>query len=242
MPKKSRKSRGHSRKSKRASVEEPGIVVEDSGPLLRKCKATFGRILSQTYGLGFEKNRHAGGENEYLLTGAPLSWGTARGRYPVFPFGQARDRSFWFGASLRFSQEILQWRLSNVSLLFFQGLATDPEKEPLLRAEWDTWESPHAQPHWHVYAPLRRELEFRPAFEQEPVREFGIGEPPAGIKTSRNQEAPAWNLERFHYAMAARWHIAEIGAHSCPISEESLLRWIEGCVSYTRNQLEHIST
>jgi hypothetical protein len=226
-------------------VKSKGLDRPDQPPsVLEKCRLIFSGLLGDVYGLGFNENPLAGGETEYLLTGTPLSSGTARGQYPVLPLMRTENNTFWIGASLRFSTELHSKRLTSVSLLFFEGSATDSEKRPLLRAEWDSWESSHAQPHWHVYPPL---------LSSDPQHAYGFGggnlSPKEFGATSpfereglRISAGKSLSIDRFHYAMSTLWHSQGPNSHWSELSEEYLLKWLQGCVIYTQGQLKYISS
>jgi hypothetical protein len=86
-------------------------------------------------------------------------------------------RRFWLALALTFVRDS-QLRMSSASIIVFEGMASNPTKTPLLRAEWHEWntQSPHAQPHWHVYPSALADFasEVPEAFFVEPpVLEFG---------------------------------------------------------------------
>jgi hypothetical protein len=221
-----------------------GVFVDRPRDVLDRCKNILAKSLSNPDSLSFEERGHVGGEREFLLRGVPYTTARARNHYPVALLLRTKDKTFWIAASFRFTPELRQLRLTSVSLLIFEGLATDSDKMPLLRAEWDDWDSEHAQPHWHVYSqqmqphPLIIESElFR---ENAPPQKF---QPEtykdATLKSSLAIAAPLY-IERFHYAMASSWHLKDASTHRCELSRDALLSWLTGCISYTRNQLQYI--
>lgn len=202
------------------------------------------KLFPDVQGFGFDITPRAGGEQECRVCGNPSSFGTARGRYPVLPFLRTEERTFWTGLSFRFVPELKDHRLQSVSLVVFEGLASDSEKRPLLRAEWDTWETSHAQPHWHVYRPSSIHgdvlLRYREIIEgTAPIEEFR-SEPMRG-RVVEKSSMRALELERFHYAMCAGWHDQGDNTHRWPLSESALSKWLEGCLSYTRGQLRYLA-
>src|SRR3954447_14299096 len=90
------------RKRRDARSKAAGIVVDRPGLILDKCRSALGSLLRDVHGLGFNQKALAGGESEFLLSGSPLSFGAARGRYPVLPLLRTKTDIFWIGVSLRF--------------------------------------------------------------------------------------------------------------------------------------------
>ena len=62
---------------------------------------------------------------------------------------------FWIGLNVEFVFTNLNWDVNQLSVVVFEGSATDTVKTPILRAEWDAYhkikQNKHAQPHWHIY-------------------------------------------------------------------------------------------
>jgi hypothetical protein len=227
------------KKHRVAQSESPSVLVGQPA-LLEKCRPILSGLLRDVQGLGFDENPRTGGEIEYLLSGQPVSFAIARGRYPVLPLLRTDNNTFWIGVSLRFVEELRHKRLKNVSLIFFEGLASDFEKRPLLRAEWDDWRGAHAQPHWHVYSmpDARASQVFEGA--DLPPQAFGVTTSFGGedLQTSSGK---ILSLDKFHYAMSSLWHAGGLGSHWCELSEDALLKWLQGCIMYTEGQLRYIS-
>jgi hypothetical protein len=183
--------------------------------------------------MGFHQQDLARGEREYLLVSEAQSRAKARNEYPALPLLATVDSAFWFAVALRFGPSLGRFQLKHVSILLFEGLASDPNKIPLVRAEWDEADpsGSHAQPHWHVYSSALIKPEpmlFEETAEADPDR---AGEEAAGSTLEG---------DRFHYAMSATWHL-DGGGHQSRLSEDKLLRWLPGCVRYTRDQLLYLS-
>ena len=181
--------------------------------------------------MSFRKEDYARGEREYLLVSDGQAWARARSLYPVLPLLTTDDAAFWFAVALRFGSSLGRFQLKHASILIFKGFPADPDKTPLVRAEWDEADpaGPHAQPHWHVYPSALARPEAA-SFEAIKALEGAAGEP-----AGRTLEG-----ERFHYAMSAAWHL-DGGSHQSRLSEDGLLKWLPGCVLYTRNQLVYLS-
>lgn len=199
------------------------------------CRGAFERILDRpAFGLVFRPEMIAGGVAAYYLSGPDAIPAYAGDRpYRVLPLDDAPQ--YWVTCTLRFRSELLKARLVEVSIVFFQGGATDP-KQPILRAEWDCIsyfsDTDHAQPHWHVYqAPAtQRDLEIGPLGETETVR--NLDDKPEPQVQLRSTDVGGAN---FHLAMASRWD--QGGPHRLPFTVDGVTGWVEGCVRYTRAQL-----
>lgn len=211
------------------------LLVDDPVPLLQRCKRALEKALPDAGRMGFNRRDYARGEREYLLVSELHSRARARDDYPVLPLLTTEDATFWLAVAFRFGPFLGSYQLKHVSILIFEGLAADAGKTPLVRAEWDEADpaGPHAQPHWHVYPSALTKpepLSFDDAADALADPDGAAEEPPGGRLEG----------ERFHYAMAATWHLEE-NRHQCPLSEDKLLKWLPGCVLYTRSQLGYLS-
>lgn len=211
--------------SKNQKKTEPraaeAIIVEDPKEVIEPCR----RVLRKAFGdIGFSKKDLAGNVVMFSMTGSEASTGVARSTYPVVPLIRKSYATYWLGAVFQFRFEQGRFRLISASLLVFKGQAYDPIKQPMLRAEWDSLllgdPSQHAQPHWHVYRSVIRE-------ELELIE--------AGFGASDSEELEA---VKFHFAMCSAWY-KESESHQEKLNEiGKLLSWLQGCISYTRRQIE----
>ena len=85
----------------------------------------------------------------------------------------------------------------------------------------------------------------QPSFElEEDVRAFEpeFYEEPNGIEKESETKVPIeWYMaEKFHLAMAARWHKDGRDAHQEDMEREGLLKWIDGCMRYTLEQFRYM--
>lgn len=228
--------------SKRVLLEGP-LLCEDPKTLVKTCMGVVGRRMIRAGKIGFKEIPHARGEREFLLLSPQGSSARARQDYPVLYFAATLSKTYWLAISLRFTPLVEAYRLIQTSLLLFEGPLTDPEKTPLLRAEWDDLNDNgnNAQPHWHVYpggAGILRPsgaVGFTTA-PSEPVKFEPQATPPETFEEVKLQERT-----RFHYAMAAQWHLEEGGSCRSSLSKRGLLFWLVGCIDYIRGQLPHIS-
>lgn len=147
--------------------------------------------------------------------------------------------------------------LKHVSLKLWQGTTTD-DAHLCFRAEWDvrSSESNHAQPHWNVHAPRGKgagpapEVDFKAFSELEQVKEitsfveFEQAEA-AGAVQPAPTAAPAYGLSveqmhKFHFAMAANWHMSDGTAGPSINTTQEVVRWISSCALYIKRQFAFV--
>ena len=141
----------------------------------------------------------------------------------------ASAREYFFGLRVRFQTGRGDRFLLSASMIVGARLvnkAPDPPNplQPVVRAELDTNDRSHAQPHWHIYGPS--EASGEPA-----------GEDPLSKLFSR--------IELVHWAMCAEWPILgnEPAAHSPKLATaDCLAKWLGGCIAYVRSQLEYLES
>lgn len=230
---------------------EYGIPVQSAKEIVRPCLREMRAVLGLE-DLSFQGAAPERGESEIVLASSSPTSGFADRPYPVVPFVGRKAFSYWLALALKFQRDA-SLLLTSASIMVFEGPASDPQKVPLLRAEWHEWDKPgvHAQPHWHVYASALAEMAqiFPEGFapEEAPVLEFGseTAEPrdfdeDAFEAVAATQPSPSMRLAEFHYAMSARWHVAD-GCQERLSSTAVLTNWLGGCIRYTREQLTYIS-
>lgn len=232
-------------KSSRIHLPAPsGVLVENLEGLVNRCKRVIEHALAAKK-LGFNPLKASGNRTIYLLTGAGATSAEAKYKYSVVPFLALQSRLYWLAASLEFVFENKMHRLLSVSLLIFEGEATDDRKSALLRAEWARLDKnsrvSHAQPHWHVYpSRINREVyDDRTEFKLKTDIQAFVPEAPA-FESSNELDLEWDRAEKFHFAMASRWHIDGKDAHQEEMQVDRLLKWLDGCIRYTRGQLEFL--
>ena len=106
------------------------------------------------------------------------------------------------------------------------------------RAEWDNYgtkQGTHPQPHWQFYQfeeysqkldELREDNQF--SVEEEEEKGF--------LESLKND----FDFKKFHFAMSGNWMNNETHVHSLD-SEEKIIRWLQGLLSYLKEQLEWIN-
>jgi hypothetical protein len=210
-------------------VEEPNKVTT---PLLRVIRESLG-----DNNIGFDEVILAKGDVKFQLSGTAVK-AMARDRYSVFPLLQREADLFWLGGSLIFARELANYRLKSVSLIVFKGDAIDETKTALFRAEWDSPEpgTDHAQPHWHVYPQIIDGKSNVSEFDRYMKYESDLNDEPV---TTLDADPARDTARNFHYAMASRWHTDGISYHQQGLTNvESVVKWIEGCIDYSRKQLD----
>jgi len=215
--------------------------VQDRKKLVKACQNAIREAIGNQ-NLGFQEHSERHGRCIYVLNSPFAGEAQDRYRHRVVPLAQSPHGWTWLGASIEFEFLRGLCYLSAVRLIVFEGTATDPRKAPMLRAEWEgiqpDSEISHAQPHWHAY-PTRTIDEATRASGLEPsVREFASPHATAAATESLADELR--ELRDFHLAMASRWHIDGIGAHQLPVEADGLVKWLRGCLRYTREQIEYI--
>jgi hypothetical protein len=172
--------------------------------------------------------------------------------YNVVELVVENDRVYWAGAELQFRWENADLRFHSMSLLFFSGVLNQEPKAPVIRAEWECAPDPpgpHAQPHWHVYlatvaTPPRFVHHFWDPSGNVIGRVMDEAARPDEEDEARVASQDQGALMRFHLAMGARWHAAHAARddrHYEGPTGEGVARWIEGCVAYTRTQLQYVA-
>lgn len=200
----------------------------------KECRSVVAKALG-IGGVSFSKPQRIVDNKLLCVLNGPGSTGArAKYSYRVVPIFNTLDKNLWLGASLEFQYRQGKTFLVAASVIVFEGEATDEEKIPLLRAEWELSEtSPviHAQPHWHVYAGRINPQPSEVTFAEEAVEFFS--------ETSNSEaDLDHWeNAQWFHFAMSSQWHTA----HAQPIYADfdgiMTKNWLSGCIKYTMDQI-----
>jgi len=220
----------------------PGISITDTATFVKDCRSKIAEVLGNKY-LGLTKIELHGSE-QYFLSGADVIQIEGDRNYKAIPFYISDFTKFWLAVALKVESRERKQYLTSISIVIFRGNFTD-EKIPLLRAEWDCSSeirnSPHAQPHWHVYSSRFREREDgNLALERVPeAKDFDANEANLGLKEASLPKL--WEEgEKFHFAMAATWAKLGKGAHYEDVEVAGVVRWIEGCISYILAQFQFL--
>lgn len=246
----------------KVEVKKFGIPVSSAKEISSRCTRALQKKL-EISNLRFQGEEPQRGESELLLSHGSATTGFAERTYPTVPFLERGAVTFWLAVALKFVRRD-QLLLTSASILLFEGSASDPEKKPLLRAEWHEWESPdlHAQPHWHVYASVLEGMAstFPEGFntEEAPVRDFGGNLAPNDLSEDAvhefgNETVPVAQKEQdtatrlgqklahFHYAMSAQWHTLPGRCQERLVQPDMLVSWLSNCTLYIRDQLIYIT-
>jgi hypothetical protein len=195
--------------------------------------------------LGFDEPRTVRGNRQLCALNSPnASTAKAKYEYRVIPIIHTGQQIYWLGAAFELEYREGRAYLVNATVLIFQGDAMDPEKIPLLRAEWDHVDNPevvqHAQPHWHVYA--GRINPMIPGgdegfVEEERIEEFALEAP---VMASDSTQAQWEHAQWFHFAMAASWQEDQGEPIYTQITEARLHKWLRGCISYICAEIRYL--
>ena len=197
------------------------------------------RLPSEAF--GFEPSASTRGV-EYGLVGAAVASAYSGRSYRVVPLHATWTYDYWIGAVVRYVLIGGLPVLDAVGLPVFRGERTDDQKVALFRIEWDcpagVAQGRHAQPHWHVYS---ASVETIPELDElnavAPLVNFGDAPTEEGsVERSRQ-----YDFGRFHFALAARWHLSESDAHLTQPVAATLPTWIGSCVDYVAQQLDYLA-
>ena len=239
-------------------VVSTGLPVDDADKLTRDCAKAIGASLQPLQkGLSFTPIAGRQGDRSlYTLISTLATNAEEKYRYKVIPLVELNSRIYWLTVSLEFRSEQGISYLISVSIFVFEGNASDEKKTPLIRAEWgclpDDVQGPHAQPHWHIYpSRLNRSRVSQLTFEADPdvqvfspsdglnslvVQDFGQTET---TFEDEEQEVEWERAEKFHFAMAARWHDGTATLNQPPVLDQ-IPKWLSGCIDYTLKQFRYI--
>lgn len=227
------------RKRQRAAgkTAAPQCIVASVDSLARKCGQSLGRALGLEH-VESQKWPFRGKTSLYFFT-TPLIEAEIRGQNrPVLPLPDGK-RWLHIAIDLHFIADKC-WRVNHISIALLQGDPSVPQKEQVLRAEWQIHEaaddSGHAQPHWHVLSAAR--IAELPTFDE-------VVEAAPGFEEFIAERQPIATgvgaFGHFHYAMVADWHrTPSTGPYQVLADEAALVSWLEGCVRYICHQLVHV--
>lgn len=189
----------------------------------------------------------AGQRKEFVLRGGTVGCFTRDKQreqdvwiIPLTGFSAAGS-SYWVTISIIFAPQATKYKLEQVKIMVFKGEVDDIDKEPFFRAEWYAPESgdKNAQPHWHVYKTVQEAsfADFEPNCKNDTTELKTFGEEKSVAEEVKAENKKQKPFSKFHFAMAAEWHKNhhqhQINFHS----EESLINWLTGCITYIRDQL-----
>ena len=226
----------------------PGIVVDNIEAVTKPCRDTLATVLGDK-NIGFDRQEIVRSKYRCMLVGQAATSARARDQYMAHSLLETDLTSYWLAITLgfQFYPNINKYHVESVSLIVFEGVATSIDKTPLLRAEWDCFnhndDVAHAQPHWHVYISAIENLSDQMASFTQPSEVKTFIPPDMDAETTSTDLPEQWDGARFHFAMAAKWHINE----NCIIHEiledvDGLTKWLTGCINYINSQLAYIST
>jgi len=216
------------------------IIVDNPSEVTVPCLKVLRKLLSDN-SIAFQETPLANSEVKFGLTGSSIQ-AIARDKYSVFLLLSVSAELFWLGTTLVFKRELGRYRLLSISLVIFKGDSFDEKKTPLLRAEWDNPDpaipTEHAQPHWHVYPRLLiRDSTNPPRAEAVAFQSLDL----SVLDSTQSEDDLAWPTSaNFHYAMASTWQAEANGCQEKLNELGRLLGWLNGCISYSRSQLDFL--
>ncbi|MBX2978444.1 MAG: hypothetical protein KF905_04040 [Flavobacteriales bacterium] len=199
--------------------------------------ATFSKQCSKSFELlgdrsiRFGEPRPVAGQKMLVQLNGPgsVTARTDKYTYAALPFPVSDLKLFWLAATLEFKTNRNIVTPDSATMIIFTGEAYNSDKQPLLRAEWESnAASPHAQPHWHVYnsrvGSIAKESEL---FDTAPAFD-----PSESITTSINDYVP-----KFHFAMCASWSSNNSNCVQAIQDEQCVADWLSHTLRYIQGQL-----
>lgn len=178
------------------------------------------------------------------------------GPLPALPLFIGERQSAWLVVELE-SEYGKPLMLKHVSLKLWQGTTTEAA-HLCFRAEWDVRnsESSHAQPHWNVHAPQgsvagqAEELDFNAFVGRQQDSKISSFSAFVQAEEAENTNVvravtsghglSVEQMHKFHFAMAANWHVSN-GSAGPPISTtDEVVTWISSCARYIKSQFAFV--
>lgn len=181
----------------------------------------------------------------------------SEGPLPALPLVLDERQSAWLVVELKSEYGSGPLILQHVSLKLWQG-ATTEAAHLCFRAEWDVRDnkSNHAQPHWNVHAPRNldaaqtAEVDFKTfsgrelAHESSSFAEFARAEVNVADRaepaSTEDFGLTVQHMHKFHFAMAANWHLNEGHARPAISSTQEVVNWISSCARYIKHQFTFV--
>ncbi|WP_428003502.1 hypothetical protein [Acidovorax sp.] len=178
------------------------------------------------------------------------------GQLPALPLFIDDRQSAWLVVEIE-SEYGKPLMLKHVSLKLWQG-TTAEAAHLCFRAEWDMrdTESSHAQPHWNVHAPRGMSSELAPEVDfksfsgleqRKEISSFAEFEQAevAGAVELAPTVVPVYGLSmeqmhKFHFAMAANWHMSNGKASPSVNTTDDVVTWISSCALYIKRQFAFV--
>jgi hypothetical protein len=147
--------------------------------------------------------------------------------------------------------------LKHVSLKLWQGMTTEAA-HLCFRAEWDVRNShsSHAQPHWNVHAPQgavaaqAEDIDFNAFIGRQQGSEINSFSDFVQAEEAKSTDvAPPFTsghglsveqMHKFHFAMAANWHVSNGRAGPLISTTDEVVIWISSCARYIKSQFAFV--
>lgn len=243
-----------SRKSKKKATKlvaiPEGLQIENGDKFFREvCVALAESIESGLLSRTVVSNRR-----EQRVYFREINSPTVHGRegdLPALSIFRDERQSAWLVVELQSEYE-RPLILKHISLKLWQGVTTEAA-HLCFRAEWDVRNSlsSHAQPHWNIHAPANTFIsEASEASFDSFVRQHGErgtsfsdflrldqtdGAPVAPVPTP-SYGLSAEHMHKFHFAMAANWHMPDGKPGPAISTTDEVVTWISSCARYIKGQ------
>jgi hypothetical protein len=175
--------------------------------------------------------------NFYVSNGTPISKAINHYKDSSFEVNVIRwfDKA-WIYSTIEFAKNDVD-KIQSFTFSVFWGEENDPQKKQLFRAEWDFYDgnTKHPQPHWHFYT--NKEIDYlRNTFSElvEDEENRGFLE-----ELSEERSLESFPIEKFHFAMNAKW--SEQSGHIHDYSNvEEFINWFDGLLGHIRDQISYV--
>lgn len=179
---------------------------------------------------------------EFVSSGArPSAFGDGR-ELSLLPWFTSGEQRFWVAIQLIFQPHAGGHEFERATIAVATGV-TGPIQE-LLRAEWEDHRNGnvHAQPHWHIYSSTVQGFSVRP-YDEDADSFFDSQTEDKQNEYDQQRNAAGEevrDMNRFHFAMSARWPEGTYPGCKLPASPDGLAHWLAGSLRYTRTQLHYL--
>ena len=232
-----------------------GLQIENGDQFYKDVRAS----LTAALGMGFLSHiTKQIGLKELVYIREPSS-PTVPGRegpLPALPLFIDERQSAWLVVELE-SEYGKPLMLKHVSLKLWQGTTTDAA-HLCFRAEWDVRnsDSSHAQPHWNVHAPKSvaaiqaEDIDFNAFIGSEQGAKIGTFSDFLQAEEAKSNDVvptvtaghglSVEQMHKFHFAMAANWHVSNGRAGPTISTTDEVVTWISSCTSYIKSQFAFV--
>jgi hypothetical protein len=153
----------------------------------------------------------ANAPSEWRLSSSQAPLDAAGASTPVVSLLEAAGWFYWLSMQLKFTSLQGELRFRSASITILRSALASGDKTSLLRAEWEYRDGQEHRKHG------------------QPHWHVYVSEPKLH-----------GDVERFHLAMAACWHLGETESHFREPSPQGVARWVGECIKYIRFQASSV--